>query len=507
MSRNLRPAARRTALALCAALLFALGCAPPAAAQQGTEHLSIVSLHVTSQPTDMATPWNKRTEQNVRGNALVVGAGLLLTTADLVKNATLIEARKLGRYPDYQAERVRIDYELDLALLSVADPDFWDGLVPMELSTEPIQFGRFVVSRWRSNGRFEQGSGEVVDLRATTSRFGSLELPIMRGTTNMGGLGWAEVMTHEGRVVGLITSHNNSELQATMSPVLAQFAAAASKQPYQGLAHRGFGWQRLNQPALRAYHGLDEHMPGVLITKIYSGGTGSDELREGDILMKLGPYEIDAEGMISHPLYGEMLFPLAINDSDGPKLPARIRRDGREMTLQLVRKRLEPEDYRIPTHAYDAPIDYDVFGGLVLQELNLGYLQAWGDGWQERAPRRLVIEYALRAVREAGSDPEHEVIISRVLPDASNLGYQNLDSAIVTRANGRPVLSLADFREAVRHPEGGFHVIELLPGMGRSKLVFDATQIAEANRRIGERYDVPAPPQIGREARDGEASR
>jgi hypothetical protein len=470
-------------------------------AQQGAEHLGVVSLRVTHQPVDAATPWNKRTEQTLRGNALVVGGGLLLTTADLVKNATLIEVRKLGRYPDFQALRVLVDYELDLALLSVADPDFWDGLVPLRLSTDPITYGRFIISRWRSNGRFEQGSGEVVDLRATTSRFGSMEMPVMRATTIMAGLGWAEAMTYEGEVVGLITSHNNNEIQATMSPVLAQFVEAAGHKPYQGFAHRGFGWQLLNQPALRAFHGLDEDTPGVLITRIFSGGTGSHLLRVGDILMQLGPYRIDPEGMIAHPLYGSMLFPLAINDGTEPTLPATVLRDGRTLKLGLRRERLGREDYRIRTYAYDAPIDYLVFGGLVLQELTLNYLQAWGDEWQERAPRRLVIEYAMRAIREAGSEPEHEVIVSRVLPDSSNLGYQNLDSAIVTRVNDRAVRSLADFREALRHALGGFHVIELLPGQARQKVVFEAASVAEANRRINERYDVPEPPQLSFDSR------
>ena len=67
--------------------------------------------------------------------------------------------------------------------------------MPMRLSTDPVGQNRFIISRWRSNGRFEQGSGEVVDLRTTRSRFGTMEMPVMRATTNMAGHGWSEVMT------------------------------------------------------------------------------------------------------------------------------------------------------------------------------------------------------------------------------------------------------------------------------------------------------------------------
>jgi hypothetical protein len=491
----MRPPLKVPLLAVSLALLMLAGLASTRAKaqQQGAEPLGIVSVRVTFQPNDAGTPWNRRTEQSLRGSALVVGTGLLLTTADLVKDATLIEVRKLGRYPDFTAKLVLVDYELDLALLSVEDADFWAGLSPLPFSADPPNFARFVISRWRSNGRFEQGTGEVVDLRAASSRFGSMELPIMRGTTNMAGLGWAEVMTLGGEVVGLISSHNNNEIQAIMPQVLSLFVSAASRQASGGFAHRGFSWQRLNHPALRKYHGLSDKTPGVLIQTLLAGGTGSGQLKDGDILMQLGPYEIDPEGMIVHPLYGSILFPVALNDTLEAQIPAKVLRGKQELTMSLTRERLQSDDYRIPTYTYGTPVDYEVFGGLVFQELTLGYLQAWGDAWQDRAPKRLVTEFSMRGVREADTKPERVLIISRVLPDVVNLGYQDLGSTIVKKVDSRAVTSLADFREAIRHAERGFHVIELLPGGGRVKLVFSEAELPAANRRIGERYDVPAP--------------
>ena len=230
----------------------------------------------------------------------------------------------------------------------------------------------------------------------------------------------------------------------------------------------------------------------MLVGQVFSGGTGSGLLQRGDILMQLGEYLIDPEGIIAHSIYGPMLFPLAINETLGPTLPAVILRDGEMMQLELRRRRFAPEDYHIPSYSSDDPVDYEVFGGLVVQELALSYLQAWGSNWQERAPRRLLIEYAMHSVREADKPPERIVFVSTVLPDQSNLGYQNLDNAIVTHANGRALKSLAGFREAIEHPSGGFHVIELLPGQGRRKVIFDVAEIDEANLRIAQRYGVPA---------------
>ena len=149
----------------------------------------MVSIRVTNQSFDQILPWNKNAERVIRGNAVVVEGNRLLTTADLVRNANLLEVRKFGRYPDFIARAVLVDYELNLALLEVDAPEFWRGLRPLPIASKPIRSGRFVINRWRSNGRFQQGSGEVVDFLVSNSPFGLMEFPTMRGITAMAGLG------------------------------------------------------------------------------------------------------------------------------------------------------------------------------------------------------------------------------------------------------------------------------------------------------------------------------
>ena len=189
-----------------------------------------------------------------------------------------------------------------------------------------------------------------------------------------------------------------------------------------------------------------------------------------------------------------MLFPIASNETIDPVITARIIRDGKPMELELRRQRLADEDYRIRPHTFDRNIDYEVFGGLVLQELSLSYLKAWGKNWADRAPSRLVIEYALRSIRKADRPIEHLVIVSKVLPDVTNLGFDAIDNSILTHANGKPVTSLAAFRKAISESVRGYHVLEVQLGRGQRKLVFKANEIADANRRISQLYDVPPPP-------------
>ena len=308
----------------------------------------------------------------------------------------------------------------------------------------------------------------------------------------MSALGWGEVLTARGQVTGIITSHSDATLGASNSPMLKRFIAASRQIPYRGFAHRGFYWQRLNQTGLRDYFGLNGSVSGVLIRRLLGGGTGAELLRKGDVLLQLGPFQIDPEGRISHPLYGPILFTIAINETLAPTIPAVVLRDGQRKRLDLKRRAFANADYRVHPYVFDRRIDYEMFGGMVVQELSLGYLRIWGKDWQHKAPTRLVMEYFLNNMREAGKKSEKVVIVSKVLPDPVNIGYENTSNGILEKVNGLRLKSLADFRRAIKSPKGGFHVLEFNPSKGRGKIVFDVAELEAANHRVRERYGVPA---------------
>ena len=457
----------------------------------GKEPYGIVSMKITVQEFNYAAPWNKKPEKLILANALVLEEGLLLATADVVKNATLIEVRKFGQYPDYEARPLLIDYEVDMAILEVKDPDFWKGLKALSISEKPVSQGRFAINRWRPNGRFEQGSGEVIEMVVASSRFGNMEFPELRGNTAMSGLGWSEIVTRDGDVFGIITGHNNNNFQASNSPLMKRFVEVAKKKKGKRFAHRGFSWQKLNHPALRQAHNLENDQSGVLIRKIYAGGTGSEELKIGDILIQLGDHEINPEGSINHQLYGPALFTLALNESLEESIPARIIRDGKTLKIDLIRKSMSEQDYRVIPYHFGKPIDFELFGGMVIQELSLGFLKLWGGEWNEKAPSRLVMEYYLNMLREKGKAPEKVVFVSNILRDPSNLGYDEVEHSILIKANGITLNSLEDFRNALKRPKKGYHILDVLPGQGRGEMVFNAKTIDEANKRIRSRYRIP----------------
>ena len=214
-------------------------------------------------------------------------------------------------------------------------------------------------------------------------------------------------------------------------------------------------------------------------------------LKPGDVVLELGGAKLDPTGYYEHPLYGRMLFALLFSDGrrPGDTMPVRILRDGQRLDLQLPLRAMRPEQDRVPPYVYGRGPDYVVKGGLVFQELTRPYLASWGD-WTRRAPPRLLV--AIDRDADAGEDAPQQriVLLSSVLPDVANLGYQELRDLIVERVNGRPVPNLAALREAFGSASSGFHVIELVSGQAASRIVIDAAEAEAAGERLHRAYGV-----------------
>jgi hypothetical protein len=122
-----------------------------------------------------------------------------------------------------------------------------------------------------------------------------------------------------------------------------------------------------------------------------------------------------------------------------------------------------------------------------MSPLNKPLLRSWGDDWKRRAPFRLVY------YDNEFPSPERAslVVLSFVLPDAYNLGYQDLRAQAVERVNNQPVRTVAEVKAALAKPVDGYHIVELVRGDATRRLVLDAGQMNQATARILERYGIP----------------
>ena len=165
----------------------------------------------------------------------------------------------------------------------------------------------------------------------------------------------------------------------------------------------------------------------------------------------------------------------------------KIWRDGKPLDITY---RLPKYDYStslVPMATYDREPEYLMVGGMVFQPLTDSYLQSWGSDWKRRAPFRLTY------YRTESPDKERPslVLLSQVLPDPYNIGYQDQRWLVVDKINGQRVSRLPELRAALDKPVNGFHVIEFVQSDSLRKMVlFAGDPEREATTRVLKRYGI-----------------
>jgi S1-C subfamily serine protease len=450
----------------------------------------IVSVRITGQDWNARAPWEKQPPWTRTVTGLVVPNHRILVASTAFGNHLLVEAQKLGSEARTVARVALVDQEGPLALVEVDDPAFWEGLAPLPLAKQAPTEGAVTIHRWQRSGLFDSYPGTVRQVRAGRHGLSQTTLLTLEVATGAEGLGDSEVVVADGRVAGLVTGRSGDTFAALAAPVLAQFLDGAASGDWRGFARAGLSWEDLTNPALREALGLAPGETGIRLLRVAPNGSAGGVLERGDVLLEVAGSKLDATGRYDHPLYGRMLFAQLFTDGrrPGDTLKVKVLRDGRRLELALPLRRMLPEQEKVPPYLYGHGPGYVIVGGLVFQELTRPYLAAYGD-WARRAPPRLLI-----ALDREGAVPDPEspriVVLASVLPDAANLGYQDLRDLIVQKVNGRPIGSLEQLRQALASPPGPYHVIELLPGQAARRLVVGVEEARAAVARLHEAYGV-----------------
>ena len=86
------------------------------------------------------------------------------------------------------------------------------------------------------------------------------------------------------------------------------------------------------------------------------------------------------------------------------------------------------------------------------------------------------------------------MLLSQVLPDPYNIGYQDQRWLVVDKVNGQRVSRLVDLRSALEKPVNGFHVIEFVQSDSLRRVILEAGEAEHAaTGRILKRYGISEP--------------
>ncbi len=486
--RPRRASARAAALV---AALAAWGAVPAAEPSRDAYERAVVGLEVTYQTWDEDRPWAKETPGSRDASAVLVDATHLLTTAQMVDHATFINLATFGRGRQVEPRIVRVDPDINLALLAVDDPAVLADLKPLPLAERTPTSGSLNTVRWRGQ-QLESAVSRVTRFEVERSWQSRVEHAFLHMRTDISNGGWAEPVFQDGVLVGLTVSQTQQVSRAIPVEILRAFLdRARAPGPYVGFPALGVNWQVNRDAAVTRYLGQEGEPRGILVRQVPWGTSGCGVLKPRDILLEVEGHAIDAEGHYRHPRLGQVRFThlLAERYRPGDVVRVKVFRGGRVEALAMTLREYPASLDLVPSRREGQP-PYVIAGGLLLRELDLPYLQTWGKEWSQTAPVNLLTRYWLF---QEGQTPERRrsVLISTVLPSEYNIGYQGLHDEVVESINGRSVGSLEDALAALAEPQGLYHVLGLSADSTRREVVLDAAALERATREILESYRIP----------------
>ncbi len=459
---------------------------------QSAHDAQVVSLRVTHQSFDEHRPWTKGTPSTRIGSAVVLDRSQLMTKAKLIRDAILIQVQKNGSAARVPARVVHVDADIDLALLEVEEPGFFDDLEAVRFAKSAPGEGIVYSARWQ-NQQYEISKSQIAGINVRESPYGSITHAFLLLNTDLSGGGWAEPVFSDGRLVGLSVLQEGQLATVIPVEILSAYVRGARSADDPGFASFRPYWQFGQDPALAAYLGLKGKPRGVVLRWIPWGSTGCDALEPWDLILSVEGLALDAMGNYEHPRYGQLAFQHILVDGHRPGDLVRFQvlRDGEILDLDIELRRNPGADWLIPDRRDQPPPPYLVAGGLVLRELDGNYLRAWGNPWRKKAPANLVQRYD-RERESQTAERRRILLLSKLLPDPYNLGYHPLANLALAEINGRSVDSIADADEAFRHAVGGFHRLKFYRDDLHGEVVLDAAGFEESTARILENYDIPA---------------
>lgn len=487
---------RLLAVALVAAVLTpeSIPAAASAGAGRGMSawQQQIVTVEVARNDYDYNQPWSRKARR-LRKTGLVMEGRQVLTTAADLSDRTLIRLQKNGRGRWFIGQVTWVDYPANLALITASEEEFWRDLQPVSWGTGTPEDGNLQVLRWLE-GNLENRRAEFTRFAVRENPMSPLSHVMLEVGSEIQNVGAGEPVVANSHVVGVVVEQNGRTCTAMPASFLRGLLEARQKGAYRGLGFFHFYWQQSENPALHSQLGLPGEPRGVVVSKVPPRPDGKPEvIQPRDILLKIDGFDLDVQGDYEDPEYGHLLLENLSSRGGrqaGDVVEIELWRGGEKLSVKYELPVYAYTNSLVPFANYDQQPEYLIVGGLVFQPLTDAFLQSWGPEWKRRSPFRLFQYRDEYPTKERPS----LVVLSLVLPDPYNSGYESQRFLVVDKVNGRRVSRLQDLQGALAAPEGEQHLIEFVStdGLRRMAVAAGAAEGA-ATTRVLQRYGIAKP--------------
>ncbi|XP_051140152.1 protease Do-like 10, mitochondrial [Andrographis paniculata] len=410
---------------------------------------SVVKIFTVASSPSYFLPWQNKSQRESMGSGFVISGRRILTNAHVVADHTFVLVRKHGSPTKYRAYVKAVGHECDLAILVVENEEFWEGMNSLELGEVPfLQEAVAVVGYPQGGDNISVTKGVVSRVEPTQYVHGATQLLAIQidAAINPGNSGGPAIMGDKVAGVAFQNLSNAENIGYIIPvPVIKHFIAGVEETgDYVGFCSMGLSCQPMENAQLREHFQMRAGLTGVLVSKINPVSDAYRTLKKDDIILSFDGVPIANDGSVPFRNRERITFDHLVSmkkPNDTCRL--KVLRDGKEHEFIVTLHPLEP---LVPVHQFDKLPSYFIFAGLVFVPLTQPFLHEYGEDWYSTSPRRLC-DRALRELPQKAG--QQLVILSQVLMDDINTGYERLAELQVKKVNGVEVDNLRHLRQLV----------------------------------------------------------
>jgi S1-C subfamily serine protease len=455
--------------------------------QPGALENSVVKIFSTMRHPDPFKPWTKQAPTEATASGVVIEGKRILTNAHAVLYASQVQIQANAAGDKLSASVLAIAPGIDLAVLQLDDPSFFDTHPAVARASKLPQIKDPVLAYG-----FPTGGSSLSITKGIVSRieFASYNYPVsglriqIDAAINPGNSGGPAIAGD--KMIGLAFSRLGGDSQnigyIIPNEEVDLFLKDIAGGHYVGKPSMHDDLQTLENPALREYLKLDKSVEGMVVHRP-DKSDADYPLKEWDVITHIGGTPIDNQGMVKIDKDLRVHFSYMIQKlaKDG-KLPLTVVRAGKSLKVEL------PVSADYPTLVSDLHGDYPpyfVYGPLVFSRATRQFLSAFeNNAGLLRLLGYLKSPLVTRAFDPPSDDLQELVIISSpFFPHKLANGYSNPAGSVVYSVNGTPVKSLKHLVALLRDLKDPFVTLEFV-AKGGEALVFSRTALAAATDDI-----------------------
>ncbi|RRS30637.1 MAG: serine protease [Epsilonproteobacteria bacterium (ex Lamellibrachia satsuma)] len=450
--------------------------------QEDATKQAIVKIYSVAKIPSYIAPWSSSMRSSTGSGAIIEG-GYILTNAHVVANQAFLEVQRYGQRKRYIAKVYAVSHQADLALLKVEEKTFLKGVRPLTFGTLPQVEQRIVVYGYPMGGNTLSATIGVVSrvehhgYAHSGESFLAVQVDAAVNPGNSGGPALSN-----GKIVGVVMQViSKSQNIGYLVPVsmVQHFITDMKDGHCDGFADLGIGTQRLENPAMRRYYGLNENISGKLIDKIIYSSSLNGVLKTNDVLTAIDGHNIENDGTVAFRKHEYTDYHYFVDAHQmGETVDLNIIRDRKPMKVKATLKNTADDILLVKTTRYDKMPTYFIYGGYVFSPLTRNLI---------RSTNRNRLKLSYLASKWQTKNRKEVVMLLKVLASDISRGDYDFGMWPIDKINGETFKDFKEFYQKMQAVKDRYIVLEDNDGV---KVIIDKDEAKAKQGEILKKYNI-----------------